>query len=73
MDLTKKIMMLRQSAEEIKSYADLYDELIGSEPLSEAEASEKKAEAEFAINHMLKLSIHMKRLLIDVEQEESVK
>ncbi|MFC1753045.1 hypothetical protein ACFL96_06580 [Thermoproteota archaeon] len=72
MRLEEELNIIKQSMIKIASLSEIYDELISSRP-KKGEAEQKRIEAEYARDQILKLSIHVKHLLQDLERKEVVR
>ena len=66
----QKIITIDESMREIESLAELYDELLASGPAGRRELDTKRDEAKFARERILKLSLHVKNLLANMESQE---
>ncbi|MBW2996713.1 hypothetical protein KY349_00060 [Candidatus Woesearchaeota archaeon] len=69
----QKIITVDESMREIESLAELYDELLASRPADKRVLNTKKDEAKFARDRILKLSLHVKNLLANMESQEPLK
>jgi len=72
MRFDEEMSIIRQSMIKIASLSDIYDELINSRP-KPGEAEQRRIEAEYARDQILKLSMHVKHILSKMEQQEAVK
>jgi hypothetical protein len=72
-DLLKGVVAIDESMREMASLDELYDELIAAGAKDERELSVRKDEAMFARERILKLSLHVKNILGDIESEETLK
>ena len=72
MKLDEELNIIRQSMVKISSLSDIYSDLVESRPKKE-EAEQKRIEAEYARDQVLKLSLHVKHILQDVERKEKIK
>ncbi|MBI5880534.1 hypothetical protein HZB90_00215 [archaeon] len=72
-DVAKRMIEIDESLREISSLDELYAELVNSKPGDERERSLKLDEAKFAGERILKLSLHVKNLLGNVEAGEPIK
>ena len=73
LDLARRMIEIDESLREISSLDELYAELVNSRPGDERERSLKLDEAKFARERILKLSLHVKNLLGNVEAVDPVK
>jgi hypothetical protein len=71
--LLKDIVAIDESMREIAALDDLYSEIISSGANDARDLSVKKEEAMFARERVLKLSLHVKNLLGEIEPEEKLK
>jgi hypothetical protein len=71
-DFTKKVIMVDESVREIASLDELYNELLSSKPADKKELTIKKEEAKFARERILKLSLHIKNLVSNMESDETL-
>jgi hypothetical protein len=66
----KQIAMLEENMKEIDLIADMYESILLTPAKSEQEASAKSTEAKFARERMLKLSLHSRHLLSELEVQD---
>jgi len=72
-DIANRMIEIDESLREISSLDELYAELVNSKPADERERSLKLDEAKFARERILKLSLHVKNLLGNVEAVDVIK
>ena len=71
-DFTEKIVTIDESFREMASLDELYNELLGSAAKDDKELMVKKEEAKFARDRILKLSLHVKNLVANLESDETL-
>ncbi len=69
----QKVIEVDESMREMAALDELYTELLSSKPADEKELGIKKDEAKFARDRILKLSLHVKNLVADLESHETLK
>ncbi|MFQ5475222.1 MAG: hypothetical protein ACE5DM_05290 [Candidatus Nanoarchaeia archaeon] len=62
------LVVMKRTMIQVASLAEVYDEIISS-----SGNEQKRLEAEYARDQILKLSMHLKHILQDVERKEAVK
>ncbi len=72
-DMMKKVVELDESMREISSLDELYNDLAMSKIKDAKELAVKKEEAKFARERMLKLSLHVRNLVRELESHETLR
>jgi hypothetical protein len=72
-DFEQKVVEIDESVREIGALDELYTGAIHSRPETGKELESKKEEAKFARDRILKLSLHVKNLLKNLEAHETLK
>ena len=67
MDVKQDLQELKQSMLQIVSLSEIYGEV-----LKKGKTEEQRLEAEYARDQILKISMHAKRILADMERQERV-
>lgn len=62
----EELLRLRKSVVQISTLSDIYSDIVNSR-FSKNEATQKRLEAEYARDQVLKLSVHVKHLLKEIE------
>ena len=60
------LLRLRKSIAQVTTLSEIYSEIVNSR-FSKDEAVQKRLEAEYARDQILKLSVHIKHLLKEIE------
>ena len=60
------LLKLRKSIAQVTTLSEIYNEIVNSR-FSKEEATQKRLEAEYARDQILKLSVHIKHLLKEIE------
>jgi hypothetical protein len=71
-DFSMKVIEAKESVLELSSLDELYSSLVSCSTKDENEKRLRTEEAKFARERMLKLSLHVKNLLSNLEKEENL-
>ena len=71
--VSQYLIQLDESFREIAALDELYDDIVNSNVGNKKKADMRCDEAKFARDRLLRLSLHVKHLIAEVEKEEQVK
>jgi len=70
MSIETDLQVLKQSMLQIVSLSEIYDDIVKDG--KKAPDDQKRLEAEYARDQILKLSVHVRHLLLEIERREPI-